>query len=85
MTARSKRKGRWVKFWAKYPDALTVPIDVSLHQAREVSEIVGGVAADATELRKFLEQLGFLPTETAPGPYRAEHGAPYHAYRRPGS
>lgn len=81
----SKSTDRWAKFWAKYPDALTEPIDITLHQAREVSEIAGGVAADGAELREWLEMLGFLPSETAPGPYRAEHGAPYHAYRRPGS
>lgn len=85
MTARSKRKDRWVKFWARHPDALTAPIDVTLHQAREASVFLGGIVADATELRERMEQLGFLPSETAPGPYRAEHGAPFNAYRRPGS
>lgn len=84
MTASRKRTVDWDAFWAKYPDALTEPIDITLHQAREVSEIAGGVAADAAELREWLEMLGFLPSEAAPGPYRAEHGAPFNAYRRPG-
>lgn len=85
MTASSKRTERWADFWEKHPAALTEPIDITLGQAQEVSVIVGGIAADATELREWLEMLGFLPSETAPGPYRAEHGAPYHAYRRPGT
>lgn len=80
----SERTVDWAAFWADRPDALTEPLDVSLYQAREASAVLGGGAQGAAELREWLEMLGVLPSTAAPGPYRAEYGAPFNAYRRPG-
>lgn len=86
MATEDERAVNWDAFWAAHPDSLTVPPDISLHQAREASVFLGGRVIDGAELRERLQMFGFLPYESAPpAKYRTEQGATFNAYRRPGA
>jgi hypothetical protein len=85
MAAEDERTVDWDAFWAAHPGSLTVPVDISLHQAREASVFLAGRAVDAAELRGWLQMFAFLPYESAPpAKYRTEQGATFNSYRRPG-